>query len=249
MPSDSAIRASGLLDKASCLISSDAELAYLTTDAIYHTIEQELQVINTHYSNLIEGHDVPIEMIHAAMSGQFSDDKNKRNLELESLAHVDAGYWIAKHAPSLSNLFSMQLIKRIHYEFYSRLPNSLLDIKDDEGHVVIKVEPGHWRSHGVKVGQHIPPPPEDIAIMMESFCQVYQLDRLSTPMKVIAIFCAHHRLCWIHPFADGNGRVIRLLTDATLKGAGIIGLWSLSRGLASSLSKYRYALAEADNAR
>ena len=38
----------------------------------------------------------------------------------------------------------------------------------------------------------------------------------------------------MHPFADGDGRVMRLFTDAWLKAIGMesVGVWSLSRGLA-----------------
>ena len=48
---------------------------------------------------------------------------------------------------------------------------------------------------------------------------------------------AHHRLNYIHPFLDGNGRVSRLMSHAMALSAGIgaHGLWSVSRGLARGL--------------
>jgi Fic family protein len=48
---------------------------------------------------------------------------------------------------------------------------------------------------------------------------------------------SHHRLAYIHPFADGNGRVSRLMSHAMGLSAGIgaAGLWSVSRGLARGL--------------
>jgi Fic family protein len=42
----------------------------------------------------------------------------------------------------------------------------------------------------------------------------------------------HHRLVWIHPFLDGNGRVARLMSHAqflSLLGTG--GVWSMARVL------------------
>jgi Fic family protein len=62
---------------------------------------------------------------------------------------------------------------------------------------------------------------------------------------------AHHRMAWIHPFGDGNGRVARLLTHGWLTriGLGSNGLWTLSRGLARSLGQYRKVLAAADSKR
>ncbi len=49
---------------------------------------------------------------------------------------------------------------------------------------------------------------------------------------------AHHRLNYIHPFLDGNGRVSRLLSHVMALSAGIgaHGLWSVSSGLARGLT-------------
>ena len=53
----------------------------------------------------------------------------------------------------------------------------------------------------------------------------------------MAIPSAHHRLNYIHPFPDGNGRVSRLMSHAMahVAGIGAHGLWSISRGLARGL--------------
>ena len=62
---------------------------------------------------------------------------------------------------------------------------------------------------------------------------------------------AHHRLAWVHPFPDGNGRVARIVLDAMLKKSGLtsVGLWSMSRGLAKSEDQYKARLAAADSPR
>jgi len=55
--------------------------------------------------------------------------------------------------------------------------------------------------------------------------------------RISAMAAAHHRLNYIHPFLDGNGRVSRLMSHAMALEAGIgaHGLWSVSRGLARGL--------------
>jgi Fic family protein len=55
----------------------------------------------------------------------------------------------------------------------------------------------------------------------------------------------------VHPFSDGNGRVICLFTDTALKAAGMKSseLWSLSRGLARASVKYKWVLTGADATR
>ena len=69
-------------------------------------------------------------------------------------------------------------------------------------------------------------------------------------MQVVAMACAHHRLAWIHPFLDGNGRVARLHSHLTLGHMGLTnGLWSPLRGFARTQDTYYARLAAADELR
>jgi len=72
---------------------------------------------------------------------------------------------------------------------------------------------------------------------MRYFEQRYDLTHLGTASRIMAIPAAHHRLNYIHPFPDGNGRVSRLMSHAMAHqtGIGAHGLWSISRGLARGL--------------
>jgi Fic family protein len=64
----------------------------------------------------------------------------------------------------------------------------------------------------------------------------------------MAAIASHHRLMWIHPFLDGNGRVARLYTDACFCRLPLpgYGLWNVSRGLARRRDEYMAALTSAD---
>jgi Fic family protein len=86
---------------------------------------------------------------------------------------------------------------------------------------------------------------------MAHFHQVYGDPALPASQRLIAIAAAHHRLAWIHPFGDGNGRVVRLHSQALLKVHGVNGggLWTLSRGLARQRPRYYEKLAGADQPR
>lgn len=65
--------------------------------------------------------------------------------------------------------------------------------------------------------------------------------------SVINAPAAHHRLLWIHPFLDGNGRFARLMSYAQLKhGLSTGGLWSVARGLARRVNDYKGYLANCD---
>jgi Fic family protein len=75
-------------------------------------------------------------------------------------------------------------------------------------------------------------------------------DHLSKLRKIIGVAAAHHRLLWIHPFLDGNGRVTRLFSHAWLRELEVGSeLWSVSRGLARRVEKYKTLLIAADGPR
>ena len=69
----------------------------------------------------------------------------------------------------------------------------------------------------------------------------YRFEGMGPAARILAMAAAHHRLNYIHPFPDGNGRVSRLMSHAMALKAGIgaHGLWSVSRGLARGLDSPR----------
>src|SRR5271155_1856533 len=47
-----------------------------------------VRIMNTYYSNLIEGHDTRPREIERALAGELDQDEGRRNLQLEAAAHV-----------------------------------------------------------------------------------------------------------------------------------------------------------------
>lgn len=77
--------------------------------------------------------------------------------------------------------------------------------------------PGSYRAGGVSIGQadHLPPPAAAVPqYMTELAAFINRDDRPKYDLMKVAL--AHHRFAWIHPFSNGNGRVVRLLTYAML---------------------------------
>ena len=73
---------------------------------------------------------------------------------------------------------------------------------------------------------------------------------LSRVKRLIGVGASHHRLAWIHPFLDGNGRVTRLFSHALLRELGVGSeLWAVSRGLAREVESYKALLMAADEPR
>jgi Fic family protein len=154
---------------------------------------------------------------------------------------------------SATNPFSSGFIKSIHRRFYDHLPEAFRKVTSKEGKSKT-VLPGEWRTDEVEVGRHIAPLAANVPLFMDRFESYYDVRHPSNSSRIrriISIAAAHHRLAWIHPFLDGNGRVVRLFSDAAFMAEGLAasGLWSVSRGLARRKSDYYVWLANADQPR
>lgn len=250
-PSEASLEGSDLPDKAVKLVSSSAALSGSLAGETRKTIREYMAVINSYYSNLIEGNRTRPHEIRAAQKGEYSDDPAKRDLQEESVSHIQVQNWIEEQGMGQDEIYAPDFFKAVHHKFYEGIPESLWVLKDQQGEERGKVVPGEWRTELVDVGQHVPSEPENLESLMQQFCHVYHPKRYSGDKKFIAAMCAHHRFVWIHPFSDGNGRVARLFTDEALKSIGLesYGVWCLSRGLARSSDQYKTLLARADFSR
>lgn len=203
--------------------------------------------MNCYYSNLIEGHAThPID-IERALKGDYSKDTKKRDLQLEAKAHISVQQWLDGGGPK-GNALTADSIGEIHRRFCELLPDDLLWIEDPKTRERIKVVPGELRHRDVVVSNHVAISPPAVPRFMQRFEQVYS--RLGKTETLLAAPAAHHRLVWIHPFLDGNGRVARLMSHATLLEALDTGaVWSIARGLARNVDAYRMHLAACDQSR
>jgi len=214
-------------------------------------------VMNTYYSNLIEGHHTLPRDIENALAGELSPEGERRDLQLEAAAHVRVQKEIERLAETnaLPEPASREFLRWIHREFYRDAPDSMLDIHDATHE--FRMVPGEWRNsrkHDVMVGRHVPPSSERVAEFMAYFENRYRFEKMGTAARVLAMASAHHRFNYIHPFPDGNGRVSRLMSHAMALHAGVAahGLWSVSRGLARGLSsrtEYKTMMDRADSPR
>lgn len=239
-----------LMDLVLNLSQKSQSLGVMLHSITCQEIAKLLTYTNTYYSNLIEGHNTKLLDIERAMHADFSKDSAKRALQLEARAHVEVAQEIdaaLKTSPDL-DIFSEKFIREIHRMFYQRLPKDFYTILHPHTQEQIIIEPGMLRNRDVQVGQHVAPKFETLPLFLEYFEKRYAFKNLSSIQKIIAIVASHHRLSWIHPFLDGNGRVTRLLTDAAFKQLHLDaqGLWSISRGLARHREGYYTALTQGD---
>jgi Fic family protein len=208
-----------------------------------------LRLTNSYYSNLIEGHYTHPVDIERALKDEFAEDPAARNRQMEARVHIEVQKIIeAKSKAGEIRVCTADFICLIHRLFYDRLPRELWIVRNEETGEEQEVVPGHFRQVTVKVGRHIPPGPGEIAGFIERFVEIYAPESHRGTDRLLAAAASHHRLAWIHPFLDGNGRVTRLFTDCYLIHSGVdgYGLWTISRGFARHRNSYIQNLADAD---
>lgn len=239
----------GLEDLAVTLIEKAGALAGQINPVVARSAGGLVRSMNCYYSNLIEDHNTHPADIERAMRADYSNDPQKRNLQLEARAHIELQQMIDSGGLT-QPVCGPNFVRRLHEEFCRRLPDELLlaENPDTGGH--IRITPGAFRDGGVRVGLHIPPEADAVERLMARFEDAYAPQKHSRARQVIAAAASHHRLLWIHPFYDGNGRVARMFAHAYLKDIGVKNeLWSVSRGLARSAGDYKRLLASADSPR
>jgi len=233
-----------LTDLAVDLAARSAGFRRSLPSGIHAALADLVRSMNCYYSNLIEGHDThPID-IERALNDDYSADPVKRTLQLEAKAHIEVQRWIDEGGLT-GRAVTQEGLKETHRRFCEHLPDDLLWAEDPTTKERIRVVPGQLRERDVKVGRHVPISPGAVPRFLTRFEAVYSA--LGKTEAILAAAAAHHRFAWIHPFLDGNGRVVRLMSHAMmLESLDTGGVWSIARGLARNVAAYKGHLAACD---
>ena len=219
-----------LTDLAVELVQKSARFRGSLPESLLTSLADFVRAMNCYYSNLIEGHYThPID-IERAKKSDYSKDVGKRNLQFEAKAHIEVQKWIDEGGLN-GRATTAEGICEIHRRFCE---------------LRVRVVPGELRMRDVKVGRHVPISPGAVPRFLKRFSEVYE--RLGKMDSILAAAPAHHRLTWIHPFWDGNGRIARFVSHATFLEALDTGaIWSVARGPARiEVGNYKEHLAASD---
>lgn len=233
-----------LTDLAVELAARSAGFRRSLPDGVRTALADLVRAMNCYYSNLIEGHDTHPVDIERALKNDYSKDPRKRDLQLEAKAHITVQQWI--DAGGLSGrTVSTEGIKEVHQRFCVLLPPDLLWVENPDTGERSKVAPGELRDRDVRVGDHASISAGAVPRFLAHFELTY--GSLGKTDAILSAAAAHHRLLWIHPFLDGNGRVARLMSHASLlETLDTGGVWSAARGLARNVAAYKGHLAQCD---
>lgn len=238
-----------LLERASDLTRAATALGASAAPAAHQELRVLLRSMNSYYSNRMEGEHTRPSDIDKALQQDFSADDGLARKQRLAVAHFrteevcEAELEVRRAAGQDSTrwLYSADALMWLHRELFFNLSQRDLALKD--GSLLV---PGVLRLRDVKVGEHIAPTAASVPALLERWSTVYGGVRRGEA-AIVGAAASHHRLAWVHPFLDGNGRVARLHTHLVLQSLGLTnGLWSPLRGFARSEDTYRALLRAAD---
>ena len=250
MPSEALSRP--LYEKASDLMLAGKSLAGLAMAHPRSEIRALLRSMNSYYTNLMEGeHTRPSEIeeaLHADFTGNAKLARRQRlavsHIHTEQECEETLGEAIEDKDEAVRWLYSSEALEWLHDRLFDGLSTD--ELSQSDGTVMA---PGCLRTRHVAIGAHHAPIASSLDVFLNRWASFYGGMRRGD-VAVAGLMAAHHRLAWVHPFQDGNGRVARLHTHLVLHTMGITGgLWSPLRGFARTQEQYRTLLHEADNHR
>jgi hypothetical protein len=108
-------------DLAFDLVSAANSLAGQLHPLVRAGIGDLVRSMNCYYSNLIEGHNTLPRDIERALAHEYSSEPQKRNLQLEAVAHIEVQRRIDSDSDEQAQPASIDYVRWLHREFCSRL--------------------------------------------------------------------------------------------------------------------------------
>jgi Fic family protein len=247
------VRMGELKDMAQAVIVASATLEGRIASPTAVALGDRLRFLNSYHSNLIEGHKTSIRDIEAALQQDYASDAQKRYAQQLSAAHVQTERALMAEvlASPPENPCAFAFVSRIHRMFYEQLPPAHQYTHSRGGFTRHSVMPGQMRDADVSLDGGTTshgPPAHRLPQRLAAFSECYHPGNFHGDERMIAAAASHHRLLWLHPFRDGNGRVARLFSGLYMAAIGInrANLWSLSRGFSRNKQWYMINLQSAD---
>lgn len=248
LPEERALPA--LLEQASDLTRAATTL--VAASCATSDLRTLLRAMNSFYTNKLEGEHTRPAQIEQALQEDFSRDAEVARRQRLAIAHMAAEERCegeidragVEGTKALQDLYAAERLAWLHRQLFEGLGED--DLRLPDGSLLV---PGLLRTRQVAVGIHEPPLAASLPRFIARWSEVYASTRRGE-LAVVAAAAAHHRLAWIHPFLDGNGRVARLQTHLVLHAMGLTkGLWSPLRGFARTEGRYKAMLRAADEHR
>lgn len=193
-----------------------------------HKLREQLEIEMTYNSNAIEGNSLTLRETYLVLQEGMTIKGKPLKDHLEAKDHKEA----------LDFLYD--LVSRGHYTISGHLIRQIhqLVVRETE-----KEWAGKYRTGSVLIGgaDHAPPDAIDVPSHMDKLMRwLKQAEKRIHPVECAALL--HHKIVYIHPFFDGNGRTARLVMNIVLMRVG----FPLAIILKNDRKKYYRVLQAAD---
>jgi len=177
------------------------QLAGSTPPQLFFQIKEVFHLLESVGSARIEGNRTTIsEYIEQKM-----EDNKEKSDSFSEIANVENALSYIEDCISEGTNITHKFIRELHH-----LAVSNLEREGDK-------TPGAYRTWSVQISQsaHTPPEHNEVNYLMDELLNFIN-EPAQGKYQLLKTAIAHHRFTWIHPFGNGNGRVVRLLTYALL---------------------------------
>ena len=177
------------------------QLGGTTAPWIFFQLKEIFHLLESVGSARIEGNRTTI----SEYVEQKIENKERSSERFSEIANVEKAMEYIEESISEGTEISHHFIRELHQLTVGDLT--------DEGDRT----PGSYRAWNVKISKssHLPPESHLVQDYMDKLVTFIN-NNDSSKYDLIKTALAHHRFTWIHPFGNGNGRVVRLLTYALL---------------------------------
>lgn len=192
-------------------------------------LKEQFAIEMTYNSNAIEGNKLTLKETFLIINEGITIKGKSLKDHLEAKDHYDALNY-------LYNLIERDKKHTISEVFIRNIQRLVVKKTEEEN-------AGKYRTSNVIIAgsDHTPPDASEVPALMEDLIKWIKNNRRKLhPIELAAIL--HHKLVFIHPFFDGNGRAARLAMDLILMQKG----YPLVVILKNDRKKYYETLAKAD---
>src|SRR5574343_378669 len=172
-----------------------------TPAAVFHQLKTIFHMLESLGSARIEGnHTTLADYIESKIESPANPGD-----QIQEVANIERAMDYVEESIQASGHISETFIRELH----QLTVNGLL--REGDG------TPGQYRTGNVQIigAEHLPPDGPMVPMLMQELADFINRD---DPPKydLLKMAIVHHRFCWIHPFGNGNGRTVRLLSYAML---------------------------------
>ncbi len=184
------------------------ELVGTTHPLIFHQIREIFQMLESIGSSRIEGNNTTIMDYVEETKIRPENEQNTDGFpdSIREILNIENAMRYIEE-----NITELHMTTMFLRELHQFTVEGLNYRKEGAAH------PGCFRNGNVRISgsSHVPPDYTQVDLLMQDLIDFVNRD---DPPKydLLKIAIAHHRFVWIHPFENGNGRVVRLFTYALL---------------------------------